>query len=176
MHDAGSEPIEEKCEFFESHLEALKPALDDSNVIKFYADIKCDSRKDFNDSSLLLDYIRNRFLPICNSSHCYKFEITFFSDENSDTNVISSILHMYQIKNCSRVKIMIYNGAQTQLPVEEISNWLEQLDDGMENIVRNQKERMLEIGFGTCGAYHHAHIQNVREMIDHLKTVYFIIF
>ena len=54
---------------------------------------------------------------------------------------------------------------QKQLPVEEISNWLERSTDGIENTAQSQKERVLKIGIQG--------IQNAREIVDHLKTVYF---
>ena len=56
-----------------------------------------------------------------------------------------------------------------QLPIEEISNWLEysSTGDGMENIVQIQKERFLEISFCLFT------VQNARKMLEHLKTVYF---
>ena len=50
---------------------------------------------------------------------------TFFSDANSATEIIASILEMGEIKRCSNVKIVIMTGIQKRLPVEEISKWLE---------------------------------------------------
>ena len=119
------QPIEEKCKSIENQLLPLKLALCDSNVVDLMATISQSNRCYFNDNSKLNDYIRNRFLPICNSSRCYKFEIWFYSDRNSDKNVIASILEMDEIKHCSNVEIRIIYGEQKRLPVEEISNWLE---------------------------------------------------
>lgn len=77
---------------------------------------------------------------------------------------------MNEIKSCSNVEIELSNGEQNQLPVEEILNWLEQSTDGMKNIVKAWKERLLKISFrGTH------FIQNAREMVDHLETVHFFI-
>lgn len=102
----GSQPIEEKCEFIESRLLPFQHTLHDSNMIECYARITqhCD---DFNDHSHFIEYIRNRMLPICNSSRGYKFFIIFHSDVNSGTNVIASLLQMAEIKRCSNVEIKL---------------------------------------------------------------------
>ena len=113
-------PIEEKCEFIESQLLPLKLALCDSNTIEFVAQISQKDRNHFNDHLKLLDYIRNRFLPICNSSRLYEFQILFRSDANSATEVIVSILEMDEIKHCSNVEIVIMTGIQKRLPIEEV--------------------------------------------------------
>ena len=65
------------------------------------------------------------------------------------------------------IQIQIYDAEQKQLPVDEVSDWLEKSTDGGENIVQNLKERFLEIRFDGDSC-----IQNAREMVDHLKTVY----
>ena len=143
------------------------PALKDANKIQFYAIISKNNRSDFSDYSKLLAYIRHQFLPIFNSSRGYKFMIYSHSAENSSTNVIASILGMDEIKHCSilDLEIEIFKLEQKQLPVEEISNWLERSDDVMENTVQIRKERFLYIRF--CS------IQNGREMFEHLKAVDF---
>ena len=122
-----------------------------------------------NDHSKLLEYIRIRFLQICNSSRGYKFQILLYSDKNSDTNIIVSILEMDEIKHCSNVEIGIIFGEQKRLLVDEISNWLEPSADGMKNNLQNQ-ERFLNI------YYIPAFFQNTREMLEHLAKVYFIYF
>ena len=164
----ADQPIEEKCKFIERLLLPLKLALYDSNVVEFIATISGRDRRYFSDHSKLLDFIRNRFLPICNLSRRYEFEIWFYSDANSDTNVIASILEMDEIKHCSNVKIGIIYGEQMQLPVEEISNWLKPSDDSF----RNPRERFLEI---YCHDRGHS-IQNAREMLEHLASVGFTLF
>ena len=115
-----SQPIEEKCEMFESHLVPLKPALNDSNMIEFWARISQDYPPYFTDHSFLLNYLQNRLLGICDSSRGYKFRISFWSDENAISNVISSILQMPPMKRCSNVEIEIYGtfGLHKQFPVE----------------------------------------------------------
>ena len=158
--------IEEKCELIESQLLPLKLALNDSNMVEFVACISQNDRTNFS------DYIWNQFLPICNSSRRYKFQIWFYSDANSDTNVISSILERDEIKHCSNIEIEIIGREQKRLPVEEISNWLELSADVNKNNLQNPKERFLKIFYyGIYGL-----IQNAREMIEHLAKVYFIYF
>ena len=143
-------------------------------MVEFIARISQNDRNNFSDHLKLLDYIRNRFLPICNSSRGYKFDICFFSDRNSDANVIASILEMGEIKRCTNVGIKIIGGAQKRLPIEEISNWLERSPDGTKNNLHNQKERFLKIYFydTTIFIKPNPFIRNAREMLDHLKTVY----
>ena len=159
--------IEEKCEFIERQLLPLKPALNDSNVVQFTAIISRRDCRYFSDHSKFLEYIRNQFLPICNSSRRYKFKIWFYSDENSNTNVIASILKMEEIKHCSNIEIEIIFGEQKRLPVEEISNWLESSAGGAKNSLQNERARLLRIYY-----YSTTFIQNAQEMLDHLKTVY----
>ena len=146
-YDLADQPIEieETCESIENQLLPLKLALNDSNVVQFTATISREVCRYFSDHAMLLDFIRNHFLSICNSSHRYEFQIRFNSDANSDTNVIASILEMDEIKHCSNVKIGIFYGEQKRLPVEEISNWLEPSADGTNNSLQSLRERFLEI-------------------------------
>ena len=166
----GYRLIEEKCKFIESQLLPLKLALYDSNVVELTATVSQNYRRYFSDHSMLLDFIRNRFLPICNSSRRYELEIRFYSDANSDTNVIASILEMDEIKHCSNVKIGIFYGEQKRLPVEEISNWLEPSDDRTNNSLQSLRERFLKIYYPDFSS---TSIQNGPEMLEHLTNVYF---
>lgn len=188
----GSQPIGKKCEFIESQLRPLKSALNDSNMVEFRAFINQNEVRyltdvygrlhlndfHFTDHLQLLQFIRTRLLSICDSSRGYKFDIIlypfFHYGENSASklakNLIASLLQMDEVKLCSNVEIQIYNAEQNQLPVEaveEISNWLERPINGKGNYARNQMERSLKICI-PC-----THIQNAREMVNHLKTVYF---
>ena len=86
---------------------------------------------------------------------------------------------MPKIKRCTNVEIKIVEAGQKELPVNEISSWLEQsAADEMENSAQNTKERFLTIGFyGFLLWFMPAiYIQNAREMVDHLKEVRFKIF
>ena len=169
VYNLADQPIEERCKFIESQLLPIKFALYDSNMVEFIADIFQENRNHFSDHSKLLDYIRNRFLPICNSFRRYKFKIGFNSAANSGTDITASILQMDEIKHCLNVEIRLFDGGQKRLPVEEISNWLEPFAAGTKNTLQNQKERLLTI-------YHIGPftIQNAREMLEHLAKVYFL--
>ena len=86
---------------------------------------------------------------------------------------------MPKIKRCSNVEIKIVEARQKELPVNEISSWLERSTaDGIENGVQNKKERFLTIGFYGLHLWFMPaiYIQNSREMVDHLKEVRFKIF
>ena len=177
---SGAQPIEEKYEWIEKHLLPFKSALKDTNWVEFTAGIADGNdsehyRMYFVDHVQLLEYIHTRFLQLCTSTRGYKFDIHFFSNRNPSTNITASLLQMDEIKRCTNITIKIYNIVSTaidrmQLPIEEISNWLEysSTGDGMENIVQIQKERFLEIGFCLFT------IQNVYEMLEHLKMVHFL--
>ena len=173
-YDFGARLIEEKCELVELHLRPLIPALNDSKMILIRAAIR-KHPKDFSDYSTLLDHIRNRLLPICDSARCYKFDIVFPLDANTTTataNVISSVLQMQPIMRCSNVEIrFLYCGRQiqNQLPVEAILYWLETSNNeaGMGISIKSRKEKLLQVQMWG--------IQNSVEMIDHLKMVYFIL-
>lgn len=177
-YDYGLHPIEEKCGLVESHLSPLIPALNDAKMILIRAAINQEPN-DFSDYSAFLDHIRNRLLPICDSARCYKFDIIFPSKANTAGNVISSILQMQPIKRCSNVEIeFIYYTAcgtqnhlpaESELPVEAISYWLEKSNnDGIGINVRNQKEgKFLQVQMEN---------ENAVEMFDHLRMVRFIYF
>lgn len=148
--------IEHTCDFFESYLLPNKPAFIDSNMVEFYAGIN-RIPTDFSDHSHLLDYIRNRFLSIFDSSRGYLFKCCVFSDTDFVTNVAASILEIPKVKRCANIVIEISCGMQKQLPVEAISNWLE-ID------VQNKQEKFLEVELSTG-------IQSARVMLEHMTTV-----
>ena len=139
-------------------------------MIKFYARIEDNDPRHFSDHSLLLQYIHDRIIPICNSPRAYKFNIWFLLGKHSAASELESLLQLTEIQRCSNVDISFetFSGlVENELPVEAISNWLERFADGMENI-RDEKEKLLRIGF------YGFRVQNALEMVDHLKTVYFI--
>ena len=142
--------INEKCQMFRKHLQLLKPALNDSNLVRFTG---CIHRSTFSfgafkDHFALLKHLRNEFLPICDSSRHYEFCIEFITDKDSHTNVIESLLQMPQMRRSnSNVRIELnrvyYNG---QLPVEAIVQWLNQEPDQNDIIYRKkQQEKCLTI-------------------------------
>ena len=167
-YGSSSAPISEKCEVAESHLRSFKHALNDTNMLEFSARIS-DSNDDFRDHLLLLDHLRDRVLPICDSSRCYKFEICFYLEERAIANLIASILQQSAINLCTNVCIRIHHGFGQQqlflpfLPIEEISNWLHQMSDHGKELI--QAEKFLDVKM--------LGIQNVAEMVEYLKMVYF---
>ena len=117
----------------------------------------------FGDHSELLDHIQKDVLSICDGSLGYEFYIQFESDQNSATNVIAKILQMPQIYRCLNVEIRLYGCelANEQLPIELISNWVNQTYNGSN---KKSDERFLRIFVRT--------VQNARELYEHLKQVY----
>ena len=165
----GTQSIRKKFELFESYLLPLKSALNDSNVITFIGTV-ANTNRCFCDNSSLIDYIENRFLQIFDSSRGYHFSLCFLSDgSNANKCLIATILHLTAAKRCLSVELeIIALGSKLwHLPVVEISNWLENsAAAGMEvDKFRNLKERIVKIRL-------HSGIQNVHEMLDHLKKVY----
>ena len=178
-----------KKRLFLQHLQVLKPALVDTNLFRFTARIClrftapfCFSGpnykdlffKDFEDHFAVLEHLRNKLLPICNSSRHYEFEIVFStissSDPNAATNLIESLLKLPQIVVCSDVKIDVRDcrSVATLLPVEAIAKWLNQKSNdptgvnGQKN--GKKKEKFLEIYL--------FEIQNGLKMVSRLTEVY----
>ena len=171
IYDAGSQSLITKCCLFEDCLNLIKPALKDSNEIFLKATIKQDDPNHFSDHSSVVVYLRDRLLPICDSSRRYVFSIWFTSDENYASEVISSILQISQVRSCSHVQIdlFVYNWSD-RLPVEDISNWLAQNTDDVVEIYgmrKWKKNRFLLIHSNITQVYS----RNTQEMWDHLKQV-----
>ena len=95
-----SQSLLKKSLLFEECLNAIKSALKDSNKIRFDATIDKFDPSHFSDHSSVVIYLRDRLLPICDSSRCYEFNITFAFDGNSASEVISSILQIPQVRSC----------------------------------------------------------------------------
>lgn len=169
-YDRDPASIENKCQLIEDYLQALNETKNDSKSIEFYGEINLNDYTNFRDHSLLLNHLGEQLLPICNSSRCYKFAFSFYSDDEAAIKVFLSILQMPQIKRCSNIGIELYNFEQPrQLPVEAISNWLNRtIKDGVEFIDQSPKKIFLQICL--------ANIQNVMEICDHLGKVCFIFF
>ena len=163
-YSIGLRPIEEKCQLFGDLLPVIKGALNDSNEIHFDAGINQKDQSEFYNHSALIAYLRDEFLSICDSTRRYKFVITFDSDQNSGSKVISSILKMPQVVQCSIVDILLLrNFDPIEFPVGEIAQWLNQKND---RIGKKKEEKFLKIS-----AYK---IQNVLEIWKHLTGVLFI--
>ena len=165
----ATQPIAEKCLLFENLLQqSLKPALDGS-VLAFGGDISENESSCFHNHLELLNYLRDRILPICNKSREYKFDIVFDSDERAVQYAIASILQTPQLAHCSSTQFRIYYDYDSydslsdniteilvRLPINEISNWLHRKCDG-------ERKKSLHI--------YSEGIENLREMVSHLKEV-----
>ena len=136
--------------------------MKDSNSIRFFADIN-QYDACFSDHSILLAYLSEQLLQICDSSRRYEFTICFYSDKNAGPNFLSSLLQMPAISRCSHFEISLYLIEEAQkLPVESISDWLNRRKtDG-----RIPQEIFMKI--------HMNEFQNVTEICDHLSKVQFI--
>ena len=160
---SSSKTIEEKCQKIGKYLHPIKKAALKDSTIRFLGKINQGDRECFSDHSMLLEHLRVRLLPICDSSRRYEFSIDFLTDKEAATNVFSAILQMPQIRRCANLEIRLCLLQQPmQFPVEEISNWLNrQVNAGMEVI----GEIFLQI-FVT-------RIQNAVGICDYLETVSF---
>ena len=181
-----------KQRLFLKHLQVLKPAFVDSNLFLFTARISqyfaaplwCSScfkemfSIDFEDHFALLEHLRNKLLPICDSSRHYEFQIEIIfaaSGPNVATNVIESLLQMPQIVVCSNVTIEVrnYPSVLIDLPVEAIVKWLNQKPDTdnptgvIDQQNANKHEKFLAI--------HLVAIHNELEVIANLTEVFLFI-
>ena len=170
FYSRGLQSLITKCHLFEDYLNAIKPALKDANRIYFFAHINSDRPHHFIDHSSVVIYLRDRLLPICDSSRRYVFKIGFGSNENSATKIISSILQISQVRSFSHVSIVLlpFDNQSARLPVEEISNWLTpKTVEGAEICGKKGENRFLRIYSDI--------ISNKKEMWEHLKEVNFFI-
>lgn len=163
--------IEEKCQSFVNYLLPFKnKALYDTNLISFFGRIHKNDPNAFSCHTQLLDHVRDELLPVCNSSRGYKFEILFYSDINAATHVITSIIKMsLAFDRCTGLEIILraplisnYEwNLSGSVPIEAISNWLNQKCDGTNEKL---KERILRISSGNS--------QKFQELIDHFKKTF----
>ena len=164
--DTDTQSIADKCLLFENLLQqSLKPALDGS-VLAFGGDIDENDTSCFHNHLELLNYLRDRILPICNKSREYKFEISFDSDKSAAEHVIASILETPQLNHCSSAQFRIYYGSnepQLRLPIKEISIWLHRKCD-------REGKKSLHICSGGMKK-----IKNIEAIINHLKEVLFLL-
>ena len=158
-------PISVKCQSAVNYLQSLK--LNDSSLILFNGTIDKNNRSHFSDHSQLIDHLQNELLPVCGSSHRYKFEICFFTDKVSHTNLIALILQIPQIECCPNVEIKLPVSTihGMQFPIEPISNWLHRNYDGIKGKSQERFLRIYSFSF-VC----------VQELCDHLRKAKFICF
>ena len=168
------ERINEKCERFQLLLQPIKHAI---NGAKFefngqiYNNNNLFTDTDFTDNSMLLAYLEEELLPICNACSSYKFEIYFLSDYSSATNVITTILQFGPIDGCSEVLINLSSTQffQIEMPIMSIANWLNhsRSSDTINNNGQVKKERILVIDSRA------AYITNLLALVNGLKKVNF---
>ena len=155
-----------KCRLFDECLNSIKPALKDSNEINFFASIDHANPSYFSDYSSVAIYLCYGLLPIINSSRRYNFVIDLDTDKNSATDLISSVLEISQVRRCSHVSIKLfdfnYDAVSTQLPVQDISNWLAAKTD--EIYGKKQENKFLQI-------YSNVKSIHTQELWEHLKEV-----
>ena len=160
----------QNCQIFVEHLQLLKEAFNDSTLIHFDASIS-DKKLKFNGGGLnflsFYNHIRHEFAPICDSIRQYSFGISNFCEDGAATNFIASILRIPQISRSTNVYFRIGNQKMIQLPVNELSNWLNRKSEDKINNCKKQRERLLQIRGG-------APVRNAREMCDFLKEVRFL--
>ena len=160
----NAQPIAGKCLLFENLLQSVKPALVGSKLF-FYGDVSESMPSSFRDHLELLNYLRDRLLPICNTSRAYCFSIFFDSDQSVAKHVIASILQTPQLVRCSSAQFNIFRGLQglqLRLPVNEISDWLHMACD-------RERKKSLHVN---CEGFE---IENSQEMINHLQEVFYIV-
>ena len=157
------QPIEQKCQLFVEQFR-LNPKILDGSMVTFHCDVNSNNSSHFHDYSELLGYLRNQLLPIFDKPRGLMFEISFNSDSDRTVrtegkSIISSLLQMPQIERVLSVGIVFYDDEQTDLPIDEISNWLHR-NHG------DQRERSLFISSNPRDA-------GTNEMLlNHLKEVH----
>ena len=164
---SGSQSIDLKLNILHYQLQLFKTAFNDLERIILIACINQNDQTQFHNHSQLLDHLRKQLLPICDSSPCYWFHIDFQSDNDASVNVLGQILQLLSISRCRTVLLHYANETFIQLPVEDISNWLNRNSNneiGCTRTGQSEKERLLCMN-------NRIRIQNAVEMCDHLKTV-----
>ena len=161
-----AQPIADKCLLFENLLQSVKPPALARSALFFSGAISESMPSCFHDHLELLNYLRDRLLPICNTSRAYEFCIIFDSDQSAAKHVIASILQTPQLDRCSSVHFDFFCFLELQpqlrLPVKEISNWLH---------LKCDRERKKSLRVNLDGI----EIENSQEMIDHLQEVFYFV-
>ena len=76
IYDGSERSNRQICEWFGAYLQALKPVLNDANLIYFAACVdRYNNPCDFKSDLQLIDHLSNTLLPICDSSRCYQIVI-----------------------------------------------------------------------------------------------------
>ena len=161
----GRGRIGEKCAAINQLLPPFAMALKGSKLV-FIGGVDQYAQYEFSNHSQLLHHIGNELLPICDYCREYEFSVAFWSDNSARAarKIISSLLQMDPIKRSSNITFTLFHVYQeTELPIDEIENWLIYSSQGKEANLQKQKEKFLQIQM--------ENIQNNTEMNDRLKEV-----
>ena len=174
LYNGGSISVDEKLQLLHYHLRLFETALSDLEKVLLSATINQNDQSLFRNHSQLITHLREKVLPICDSSPVYLFQIDFKSDRDAAENLIGQILQLPSINRCQDVYFDYTNETFIQLPVVVISNWLHRNSDdgigGTDGTEQDKKQRSLAMN-------NRIRIQNAVGMCDHMKMVikfYFI--
>ena len=173
LYNGGSLSIYEKLQLLHYHLQLFETVLSDLEKVILSATINQDDQSQFRNHSQFITNLREKVLPICDSSPVYLFHIDFQSDKDAAGNFIGQILQQPPINRCQEASFFYSNETFIQLPVEVITNWLNRnyyVGIGGAGTGQNKKERILY-------ANKQIKIQNAVEMCDWMQmviTFYFI--
>ena len=145
-------------------LHKLHPAFHRSSL-KFECNVRL-GRASFPNGAALLSYLNETLLPIFAHCRSYKFSIRYFSssEEESESNCITSLLKFSPIKSCPSVKIRVVPSSKpAMIQPEAISDFLHGQSGGDQLFHTIKAEKFLKI---ECD------IQNFSEIIDHVKQVH----
>lgn len=147
----GTDLIPNKCQTFTRQLQKL-PRLNETNSICIWATVSEKRQRGyFIDHTQLLKHLRNKLLPICGYRQKFEYHIRLGSDDNPVENIITPILQMQQLIDCSNVAIDVM-GAQPIRHglslIKTISSWMHRnqntVKDGKE-FSNQAQERVLEV-------------------------------
>lgn len=170
IYGSCRQSVEEQWLVFRNSLELVKPALCDKNAIVFHGKISHkNDPSEFSNRQQLLNHLGNEFLPIYNQPSGYGFVIYIDEGEidgaNYEANIIASILEMPEVTRCSNVAFQIKKWFDfIQLPVEQISNWLNRNLTNVDN-GKNAENGELHLEISDIS------IHNALEMCNRLKQV-----
>ena len=165
--EEGSQSIDEKLQLLQNQLQLFMKAFSDLGEITLSATINQNDQSQFHDHTHLLDYFRERLIPICDSSSVYNYNFLVYgqSDNDGAADFIAQILQMRPIIRCREVLFRYSNETFIQLPVGVIANWLHRNFDGEVGGAGTSKMEL------TLSMNNRIKILNAMEMCDHIKTV-----
>ena len=167
--------VPETCAILNEFLHPLKEQLDGA-WLKFFGRI---TQNQMDNDDTFLNRVNDELIPVYNMCRGYEFQVQLyppaFGAAPVKHDLISSILQLSSIANCSTIKLGFeFNLSRTDvnfppqlltpLPMEEITDWLVATPEGIEANRPKTNEKFLCIKADN--------IQNAKEMCEHLKEVY----